>query len=342
MNISGWTQKEQNTVCFQLAQKLSGWGKIHAVERLEADTEEIQEWILCEGCKNSIMYAYLGLECAEKSNLLQRLKKGGLSERELQGAGDIMDGLLDEGPCAGISALENAGETIYFYLCESSVKKEDVHYLSQLLIIREYLEKKECDAVAEDDWKEKALEKLNDILSSVDIKKILTGSLEQSPHDAVRAAQLLNVDISEKLLEQMKLNFDKYYLYGHYFFRQNRLIEDYIALCEKNIHYDKIPAGMGMESGFGKQEHWPVDMVVQYLNRYCGQGMELIRVSIHSPIIRWRNMAAKALEGWMEQSGKTLQDIAAPLYADVCDVAEIECDAKLKKRWEKILEGGQA
>ena len=51
------------------------------------------------------MYSYLGLECAKKCNYLERLRKGGLQKEELEGASDIMDGLLEEGPCRGISAF---------------------------------------------------------------------------------------------------------------------------------------------------------------------------------------------------------------------------------------------
>ena len=49
-NILSWSEEEQNKVYFELAKKLTGWGKITVVEQLQADTEEIREWILCEGC----------------------------------------------------------------------------------------------------------------------------------------------------------------------------------------------------------------------------------------------------------------------------------------------------
>ena len=41
-----------------LAKLTRGWGRIHAIERLEANTEEIRKWNLHEGVHNTVMPAY--------------------------------------------------------------------------------------------------------------------------------------------------------------------------------------------------------------------------------------------------------------------------------------------
>ena len=41
-----------NEEIFALAKKVRDWGRIHAIEYLEADTEEKKEWLLYEGLKN--------------------------------------------------------------------------------------------------------------------------------------------------------------------------------------------------------------------------------------------------------------------------------------------------
>ncbi len=40
----GW--HNGNDMIFKIAQRIDGWGKIHAAERLEPETDEIREWIL--------------------------------------------------------------------------------------------------------------------------------------------------------------------------------------------------------------------------------------------------------------------------------------------------------
>lgn len=108
-----WT--DGNNDVWELAKKVHGWGRIHAVERIEPDTEEIRKWMLMEGVHNNIMPAYSALTCWEKSNAEEVLRKGP-SREEYTGIGAIIEGLLDEGPVAGISALENSDEIILDYL----------------------------------------------------------------------------------------------------------------------------------------------------------------------------------------------------------------------------------
>ena len=63
-----------NDAIYKIAKRVDGWGKTHAVERLEPDTEEIKNWILRHGCLNGIMDAYLGLTCAVKGDLISALR----------------------------------------------------------------------------------------------------------------------------------------------------------------------------------------------------------------------------------------------------------------------------
>jgi hypothetical protein len=99
-----------NDILFAIAQKVDGWGKIHTVERLEPASDEIQEWLLRKGCANSVMDAYLGLECAKKGNLIDALRRDSLDEELFDSISVIIDALLDEGPVEGISVYEHAEE----------------------------------------------------------------------------------------------------------------------------------------------------------------------------------------------------------------------------------------
>lgn len=339
MNISDWTDEEKNKVYFIFAQTLDGWGKINAVECLQANTEEIKEWILCEGCKNSILYSYLGLECAEKCDYLERLKAGHLTEQEKLGASDIMDGLLDEGPCVGISGLEAPEETIYWYICAMKEKITEIKGIQQLFSIQDYLEENdEEEKNVANEWKQKAVEKLTETLKTVDLETVVLEGLAEQPQYAVNMAMKQGIDISEKLMELMQAEFEKYYYYGYYFLAKHVKGEEYIELCEKHLDYNTLPKGMGNELGLGKKTHWDIDMVTQYLKDYPYCGQELLEVSIHAPYTRWRNMAANALEAWRETLHKELQEISPKLYNVVLEIAKSECDEKLKKRWNNLVQ----
>jgi hypothetical protein len=104
-----------NEEIFSAAKKVHGWGRIHAAEYLQPDTEEIRRWFLTDGCKNEILAAYSALTCWRKSGAEQILFSAPTTEAYIA-IGVILEGLLDEGPVAGISCLENAADILLRYL----------------------------------------------------------------------------------------------------------------------------------------------------------------------------------------------------------------------------------
>lgn len=107
--------KNGNDEVWELAKKIHGWGRIHAIERIEPDTEEIRKWMLMEGIHNNVMPAYSALTCWKKS-YAEDVLRNGPSREEFTGIGEIICGLLDEGPVPGISEIQNSDEIISVYL----------------------------------------------------------------------------------------------------------------------------------------------------------------------------------------------------------------------------------
>ena len=112
-NMRKWNNG--NGEIFDLARKVRGWGRIHAMEMLEAETPEISEWMLFSGIDNDVMPAYSALTVWEKADCGERLR-GLLTPEEFRAFGRLFRALLDEGPVAGISDVEDAEEEILRYL----------------------------------------------------------------------------------------------------------------------------------------------------------------------------------------------------------------------------------
>ncbi len=112
-NMQEW--KNGNQEVFLLARKTYGWGRIHAVERLEPETEEIRRWLLTEGTVNSVTNAYSSLTCWRKSGA-ESVLFGKPAPIEFKGIMTLIAGLLDEGPVPGISQLENAETVLLRFL----------------------------------------------------------------------------------------------------------------------------------------------------------------------------------------------------------------------------------
>ena len=65
-NLKYWDNS--NELIFELAKKLHGWGRIHAVKMLKPeDNDEMKEWLWLEGWKNNVMPEYSAYECYTKS-----------------------------------------------------------------------------------------------------------------------------------------------------------------------------------------------------------------------------------------------------------------------------------
>ncbi len=331
-NTSSWNEDKKQALFFELAKKLRGWGKINVVEMMQADTAEKKEWILCHGCKNDVMYAYLGYECAMKSDLYERLENGNFSDEEFAGASDIMSGLLDEGPCQGMSALEHPVELTLLYLEESKRHNWDAEQVALLTDVASYFRnsKMENACLVEP--------KVKDVLERLDIHAYILENVEKNTHECMRIAKMYDLDMSEHLIRLMKMDFEKYYNFCYYLFAGNQSVDEFLALCDREVNYGDFPNAMGDDFGLGAVPgKIKLDMIVQHLDKHPYKGKKMIKACIQSPITRWRNMAAKALLGWVKDKDMALKDIDAELYKEVDRVYALECNEQTKSMWEKLL-----
>ena len=72
-NMKSW--ERGNEEVFLAIKKVYGWGRIHLIHMLEADTEDMKLWLLKNGVQNKVMPAYSGLDCYEKTDFISYLKE---------------------------------------------------------------------------------------------------------------------------------------------------------------------------------------------------------------------------------------------------------------------------
>jgi hypothetical protein len=136
-NMMKW--ENGNEEIFRLAKKVHSWGRIHAVERLQPETEEIRRWLLMEGTVNGVMNAYSSLTCWEKSRA-EAVLSGHPTGEEYKALGTLIEGLLDEGPAPGISQIGNAEEVLQRFLDISANYDRTVQNDELILSIRQWME----------------------------------------------------------------------------------------------------------------------------------------------------------------------------------------------------------
>jgi hypothetical protein len=334
---SNWTGG--NDLVFNIAKRVDGWGKIHAVERLEPENDEIREWILRDGCANSVMDAYLGLECAVKGDLIAALRKETVDGKMFDSISIIIDALLDEGPVPGISEYEYAEEALSLYLHHASVHAQDVGQLWRVLNVRLWAN----DAKVE--YKNDVLEKCDEIAERSDWQDKIFAAVRQPDDEhrffcACNAASRMDIDISSELFAAVKEQPLKHCAYIPRLFKDADKARELIALCESILPLAEMAEGMGdyiFADKFGR-EHQCLDYILPELAAYPLSGANLIKTGLNSRVRRGRNMALRALAGWEHLLGKPLCEITPELCDEVRRISEIEVNEDIKRTMISLID----
>lgn len=130
---------------FRLAKRVSGWGRIHCVERLRNTNDTgIRRWILTDGFRNGVMNEYLAYIAATTGDLVSALGMRAPDRQVLRAATDIICALINGGPAEDIDDYVQASEAIQRWLGHMSHRAETLHDLNTIAAVRDF-----CDR---DDW----------------------------------------------------------------------------------------------------------------------------------------------------------------------------------------------
>ena len=109
-NMRRWPAADGET--FELAKRVRGWGRIHCVDFMDAEDEEMKEWLFHNGVDNDVMSAYSAWAVYIKADVESILDRENLSYEEVHALLKLTEALLDEGPVSGISNLEDPSDYI--------------------------------------------------------------------------------------------------------------------------------------------------------------------------------------------------------------------------------------
>ncbi len=91
-----------NEELFALAKNVNGWGRIHSVEWLRPETQEIRDWLLFEGSDNTVIPQYSSDICLQKA-AAEQLLDGDLTAEKFGAVGKLIRQSLERGPCTGVT-----------------------------------------------------------------------------------------------------------------------------------------------------------------------------------------------------------------------------------------------
>ena len=328
-NMTRW--KEGNQDVFDTARHTHGWGRIHAVNSLKPETDEIRTWLLTEGVKNNVSPSYSALTCWNNGEAESRLSVG-CTETEYKGILRIMDAMLDEGPVIGISALEKP-ESVLLTLLEKAeefpLEGEDYRIIFN---IRTYCTEAEPPL-------KKAAQKADTILHSPACHQAVTEAVENG--NCLSLAEELGIPFLAQLYENMRKHFDTtYFLCGH-LMAEPAYTEKTLDLFRRNLPLSEMTGDLKEETMTPEDflSHSQLVSVLFTLRELPLTGTDLIRTGLFSTSLRDRLSALSVLEHWVHDSDTPLKELSEDLYDRLQELNKQPLPGELRERIAPLLEG---
>lgn len=337
-------------VLWEMAKSVEGWGRIQVVERLtQTKNPQIKNWLIRQGYKNNVMYAYLAYTCAvtgELHNALSAPSAPAIDPGILDAAGDIIETLINGGPAENIDDYEYAAEVIHNYLRHLEPKAHKLEHFVIADTIYRFL------TGSDDSWKNRTgngwskfdrheLAKVTKRIMEKPLWKELVLSNRNTKDEGLfwlvkRGAGILNIDLWDtywQRLQESPLNSGKWYDVMTNV--KEAQIQEVIDFACNHVPLEEIATGPASELGMGKEynAHSCLDFILQELGRFPGHGFELIKTGLRSPVIRNRHMALKALSAW--KTGNWPKGTKALLE----QALQTETEDDVKESLKKILAG---
>ncbi|MBQ3969816.1 MAG: hypothetical protein II685_04975 [Clostridia bacterium] len=318
--ITNW--RNANSEIFAIAKKTHGWGRIHAVERLIPDDDEIKNWMIFEGIKNNVMSGYSAVPVFRRTDMAQMLK-GDLSNKEFAAISAVIFSLLDEGPVEGIGIVHGAEEILSDYLDQASQHRYSVDILKTVYYIVEDIDyDKRFEALKE---------KCDAILKSEPSKRLIRKELRNGR--AFALAKYLNIYNPEQIYEQMVKDFDKNFHNCGLLVKDSFYRSKVLKLFREKLPLEKMANESQQNYGLGEEykDYTALVMLISELMPFPMEGVDFIKLGLISPIANNKSMALKVLESWCRITGCTLYELSPEL-------AEIVAPFKEKSRFDSSKE----
>lgn len=322
--MSHW--KDANERIFALARQVHGWGRIHAIERLEPDTDEIRRWLLREGVENDVVPAYSALTVWEKSGAKALLHSEDISDEDFSAIARVIDALLDEGPCAGISAVENHEQIIPEFLNKAGKRTLSI---ADYVIIRNIRGNFEEDAAV--------TELCRDILGSESCRAYVKDHLSEP--EIFPLAEELGIEFGAEAMRLLETDFT-----GNFFLCKYLMSDEYraktIDLFRGNIPQDELKTASADDliGRYFKAQNL-LDCIVRELANYPLEGVDLAETALQCPRAGLRNNALSVFRSWVNIRKAPLETLLPETYSLISRLSETETDYTVSDNMRKLLDG---
>lgn len=323
--------KDGNYEIWQLAKKIHGWGRIHAVAYIEPTTDEIKRWLLLEGVHNHIAPAYSALVCWQKADAGGVLR-GDLSEEEFRAIRDIIEGLLDEGPVPGISEVMDSEDSIMIFLNHAKRLASELDDYETVRSIRIRYE----DNASRNP---QIVSLSQEILYTDNCKTVVSKAVKGG--QALSLAEELHLDYKADIFALMESSFREKSHLCSVLMKDPEYKDQVIELFRRELPLSEMKTQPTKSLGLG-QSFWrqrTLEFLLQELRRYPLEGQDFVETAMQSAPIRTRNMGLSVLEMWVAAKSIPLSKLVPKIETLLCELRKIEPEEDVKKRMDRLITG---
>ncbi len=315
-HMRGWS--DANEEIFSVARRVHGWGRIHAVEQLEPETEEIRKWLLEEGISNGVIPDYSALTVYQKADV-RKLLAGEAEKKTLRPIAAVIRALLSEGPVHGIRAVEDADAMLLDFIRQAGSGSPDLELCAAVRDIVTAKRSEEVSTAGERYLKSRA------------VREAAGRWVERG--EAVELAKYLGIDCCAPLYRCMAEDLHAHQYQCSELIHSDDYREKTLELFRKSLPMDKMAAEPEDNLGLGKE--YENDSVLCYLVQNLADyplcGTDFVLLSLKSPVTRNRNMALRVLYAWCRAENCTLGELSEELLCEVNALKEKECTESVRK-----------
>lgn len=324
-----------------LAQQVSGWGRIQCIYRLKNSAlPEVRYWLLHEGYQNAVMTEEVAYIAATAGDLRAALDAEP-DDEILDHAGALLEALARGGPAEDMTSYCDGGTALAAYLTRIATAAASLERAGHLETLDRYLH----------EWADE-----NPLLSAAtlqqlrsQIKQVLAQPRWQGAVQAGLAGDDLR-DVRKGLAIARRFGLDPIPVARAWITREphdgylwqtllsaasHDEMATLIQLAETLLPFTALPTGPARDLGTGagfKANHC-FELILQRLKKFPGLGWPAVSIGLDARVTRTRHMALRVLaerprDTWPQGTVETIQAMA---WRDP--------DNGVKKRARAILDG---
>jgi hypothetical protein len=300
---------------FELARRVDGWGRIHAVERLKGcEDPGIRAWLLREGFRNGVMNEYLAGIAATTGDLYVALSDLAVDDALLDGAGDIFLALATGGPAEDLRHYPDALPALDRYLDLVAAAVPSLPRLSALTGIARILRKPYEGLDWPDGERERVAARIDQLLTRPAWGEVARACLadpadEYEFNRALASALHLGLPVRAEVVRHLRKHPNNAYVWQSILPRATAAdVPELLAVAEEVLPLDALATGPGTTGGWGGEfeQDRTLGTIVNGLREVPGVGLSSISTALSNRVVWVRRAAVETLSAWAEAAPSQL------------------------------------